>query len=85
MASFFVANSAVQWLHLVTPLFVLIISEIFNSAIEAVVDRVGSEIHELSRRAKDIASAAVFICLCWILVAWSAIVWENFFKDVPAV
>ena len=80
VASFFVANTPVQWLLLVTPLFLLLIVESLNSAIEAVVDRVGTEYHDLSGRAKDIASAAVFFCLVLIVLTWGVIVWSNFFR-----
>ena len=78
IASFFVAKSTSQWLLLVLPLFLLIIVESLNSAIEAVVDRIGTEYHDLSGRAKDIASAAVFFCLCMIGLSWGAILWSNF-------
>jgi diacylglycerol kinase (ATP) len=44
--------------------------ELLNSAIEAVVDRVGSEYHELSGRAKDLASAAVLTALVNIGLTW---------------
>ena len=51
--------------------------EILNSAIEAVVDRVGSEHHELSGRAKDLGSAAVFIALALNALVWGALVGRN--------
>jgi hypothetical protein len=51
--------------------------ELVNSAIESVVDRIGLEQHELSGRAKDYASAGVFLCLVFITVIWSAIAWKN--------
>lgn len=79
LASFFVAESPMQWLLLVFPLFLLLIVESLNSAIETVVDRIGTEYHELSGRAKDSASAAVFFCLILIFVSWATIVWTNFF------
>jgi diacylglycerol kinase (ATP) len=78
IASFFVAKSASQWLLLISPLFLLLIVESLNSAIEAAVDRISTEYHDLSGRAKDIASAAVFFCLCLIVVSWGAIAWTNF-------
>lgn len=46
------------------------IVELINSAIEAVVDRIGAEKHELSGRAKDIGSAAVFIALLYVAFVW---------------
>jgi diacylglycerol kinase (ATP) len=76
--SFFVAESTTQWLALIAPLFLLVIVELLNSAVEAAVDRIGHEHHELSGRAKDFGSAAVF--LCWFLIAasWGSIAWTNF-------
>ena len=50
-------------------LFVLIV-ELLNSAIEAVVDRFGDEIHELSGRAKDMGSTAVFIAITMVVIIW---------------
>ncbi|OOF70837.1 diacylglycerol kinase [Rodentibacter caecimuris] len=47
--------------------------ELLNSAIEAVVDRIGTEHHELSGRAKDQGSAAVFMAICIAIVIWGCI------------
>jgi len=77
-ASFFVAKSTIQWLLLVSPLFLLLMMELLNSAIEAIVDRIGSEHHELSGRAKDIVSAPVMLCLFLIAMTWGVIAWSNF-------
>ncbi|MCI5221483.1 MAG: diacylglycerol kinase [Candidatus Electrothrix sp. AR4] len=54
-------------------LFLILIAELLNSAIETAVDRIGTEYHELSGRAKDLGSAAVFLAflngMCiWLLV-----------------
>jgi len=65
-------------LILVTPLFLLLIVELLNSAVETTVDRISSEMHELSGRAKDIGSAAVFVSLLMIAVCWGALIWKNF-------
>ena len=54
-------------------LVVLLIVELLNSAIEAVVDRVGTEHHELSGRAKDLASAAVLLALVNIALVWALV------------
>jgi diacylglycerol kinase (ATP) len=64
---------AVERLLLILTLFMVLIVELLNSAIEAVVDRVGSEIHPLSGQAKDIASAAVFLTLALCGITWLAI------------
>ena len=51
----------------------IMLVELLNSAVEAVVDRVGFEHHELSGRAKDIGSAAVMMSLAWAAVTWTLI------------
>ncbi|WP_367989222.1 diacylglycerol kinase [Vibrio sp. NTOU-M3] len=64
----------VEKLLLIGSVLLVLIVELLNSAVEAVVDRVGSEWHELSGRAKDMGSAAVFIALGFALLTWGAIV-----------
>jgi diacylglycerol kinase (ATP) len=53
--------------------FLVLIVELLNSAVEAVVDRVSIERHELAKRAKDIGSAAVFIALLNTVVIWGLV------------
>jgi diacylglycerol kinase (ATP) len=57
-------------------LLVLIV-ELLNSGIEAVVDRVSTEWHELSKRAKDLGSAAVMLSLLLCAGIWSAALWQH--------
>ena len=57
--------------------WLVVIVEVLNSAIEAVVDRIGSEHHELSGRAKDLGSAAVFIALALNALVWGALIGRN--------
>lgn len=57
-------------------LFVLIV-ELLNSGIEAVVDRIGDEHHKLSGRAKDMGSAAVLIALIITVIIWAAVLIEH--------
>ncbi len=71
-------QSGVEYALLVGSLFVVLLAELINSALEAVVDRVGVEHHELSGRAKDIGSAAVFIALMNVAVVWGFILFERF-------
>ena len=52
----------------------VIITELLNSALEAVVDRIGPERHELSKQAKDIGSAAVLIALLNAALVWLLII-----------
>lgn len=58
---------------LIGSLLIVPVVELLNSAIEANVDRIGLERHELSGRAKDIASAAVFLSIVFAAVAWGLI------------
>jgi diacylglycerol kinase (ATP) len=53
--------------------------ELLNSAIEAVVNRVGRDPHELSGQAKDIASAAVFVSLILVVVVWALVLADHYF------
>jgi len=58
---------------LIGSLLIVPVVELLNSAIEANVDRIGLEHHELSGRAKDIASAAVFLSIVFAAVAWGLV------------
>ena len=51
------------------------IAELVNSAIEAVVDRIGMERHELSGRAKDMGSAIVFLAISLAIMVWCCVLW----------
>jgi len=48
----------------------VVVVELINSAIETIVDRIGSEHHELSGRAKDLGSAAVFCSIVLAAAVW---------------
>ena len=66
-------EGAVERILLIGSVVMVLVVELLNSAIEAVVDRVGLEHHELSGRAKDIGSAAVMLSLIWAAVIWALI------------
>jgi len=59
---------------LIGSLLLVVIVELLNTGIEAAIDRIGPERHELSGRAKDIASAAVFMALLNAAVIWLLVV-----------
>ena len=63
---------------LIGSVVLVMIVEILNSAIEAVVDRVGTDYHELSGRAKDMGSAAVLIALILAAATWGTLLWAHF-------
>jgi diacylglycerol kinase (ATP) len=71
----FLEHTSVERLLLTGSLLIVLITEVLNSALEAVVDRIGSEHHELSGRAKDMGSAAVFLSLAFALLCWVTLLW----------
>jgi diacylglycerol kinase (ATP) len=76
--AFWLGRSPAERAVLVASLFVVIITELLNSAIEALTDRIGSERHELSGRAKDLGSAAVMLSLLLVLSVWGIIAYARF-------
>ncbi len=66
---------SLETLALIGVLAVLLIVELLNSALEAVVDRVGLERHALSKQAKDLGSAAVLIALVLVGATWATVLW----------
>jgi diacylglycerol kinase (ATP) len=57
----------------------VLITELLNSAVEAAVDRISLEWHDLIKKAKDIGSAAVLLALLLCLGIWAAALWSRFF------
>ena len=74
-ASFFVGETLSHRLILIMTCFLVVMAELTNSAIEAVVDRVSSDMHPLSGQAKDIGSALVFCTLMLFILVWSLSLW----------
>ncbi len=70
------AGSNVEIALMIGSVVLLLIVELINSAIEAVVDRFGGEIHELSGRAKDMGSAAVFITMLNAIMVWLLLIFN---------
>lgn len=68
--AFWLAQNWVEATVLIAVCFLVLIIELLNSAIEAVVDRVGPEHHDLAGRAKDMGSAAVMLSLIMALGTW---------------
>lgn len=80
-ATFFIDVSALERALLISVTILVLIAELLNSAVEAVVDRIGLEKHELSGRAKDLGSAAVLVSLLLWAYVWIELVvvgvWMN--------
>ncbi|HEX5161706.1 MAG TPA: diacylglycerol kinase [Steroidobacteraceae bacterium] len=68
-------HDGVERALLIAPMFLVLVVELINSAIEATIDRIGIERHKLSGLAKDIGSAAVLMSLLLLAVVWLLILW----------
>jgi len=73
-AAFFVGETAAEVALLIGTCFIVIMAEIMNSSIEAIVDRISTERHPLSGAAKDMGSAAVMIAMFMHLFIWLIII-----------
>ena len=70
---FYLGETGVEIALLVSVILLVLLTELINSGMEAVVDRFGGEQHELSGRAKDVASAAVLISLLNVVLVWGCV------------
>lgn len=75
--SLWLAQTPVELALLWASLLWVLMAELANSAIEAVVDRTGDEHHRLSARAKDMGSALVLLSLVLLVVVWGLIGWQR--------
>jgi diacylglycerol kinase (ATP) len=73
-----IGHGAVEKAMLSGSLFLVLSAELLNSAVEAVVDKVSPEFHELAGRAKDMGSAAVFLLMLNVMLCWALVLWQHF-------
>jgi len=76
---FWLGRDGVERSLLIGSLMLVLLVELLNSAIEAVVNRVGRDLHELSGQAKDLGSAAVFLALFLVVVVWALVLTDGYF------
>lgn len=77
-AAFWLGRNWVEVALLAGSVVLVLIVELLNSAIEAAIDRISFELHELSKRAKDFGSAAVMLSLLLCGAIWAAALWQRF-------
>ncbi len=77
-AAIWLGRTGFERLILIICCFFVLIVELLNSAIEAAIDRFGEEHHELSGRAKDMGSAAVFLSLVVVGATWGTVAYLRF-------
>ncbi len=75
-AGLWFGRTGIERALLVAPMLLILIVELLNSAVEAAIDRIGPEHHELSGLAKDIGSAAVFAAFALLVAVWVLVLWE---------
>jgi diacylglycerol kinase (ATP) len=75
--AFYLGKTGVERALLVGSIILILIVEILNSAVEAVVDKASPEKHDLAKRAKDMGSAAVLFSLVNAAVIWACILWPT--------
>ena len=71
----FFGNSGVDRALLIGSILLILIVEILNSGLEAIVDKASPEKHDLAKRAKDMGSAAVLLSLVNAVVVWVCVLW----------
>lgn len=69
-------QSLAEQLLMVVTMALVFLTELLNSAIESVVDRVSTETHPLSGQAKDLGSAAAAVAMSLFAIVWLAIIWQ---------
>ena len=74
--SFWVGQTWVEVALLAGSVLLVMMVELLNTAVESVVDRVGTEWHDLSKRAKDMGSAAVLLAMVLCGGIWAAAIWQ---------
>ena len=75
-----ICATAVERALLIGSSMLVLITELLNSAVENVVDRIGSEHHILSKHAKDLGSAAAAVSMLTAAIIWGLIFYERFFR-----
>jgi len=76
-SALFLPLDRVEKALLIASVLLVLIVELLNSGIEAAIDRVSFELHDLSKRAKDLASAAVFLSLVLCAGIWLSALWQR--------
>jgi diacylglycerol kinase (ATP) len=74
----YLGHSGVERALLVSPMLLILIVELLNSAVEAVVDRSGMERHPLAGMAKDMGSAAVLLSFILLGTVWFLVLFDHF-------
>ena len=75
--AFYLGRTGIERALMAGTILLILIVEILNSALEAIVDKASPERHELAKRAKDMGSAAVLLSLINAAVVWACVLWPG--------
>jgi diacylglycerol kinase (ATP) len=79
-AALLIQVDIIERVLLVSSVLLVLIVELLNSSVEAAIDRISFERHHLSKRAKDLGSAAVFVALVIMVLTWVTILYKNYLQ-----
>jgi diacylglycerol kinase (ATP) len=68
----------IEKILLIASVILVLIIELLNSSVEAAIDRISFEVHDLSKRAKDFGSAAVMLALLLCALTWAIVLSEHY-------
>lgn len=74
----FLPITLIEKLFLFSTLFLIVMAELINTAIEMTIDRISEELHPLSKIAKDIGSCIVLVSFMYLILVWVLILYSNF-------
>lgn len=77
-ASFWLGGNWLEIAALSGSIIAVMVVELLNTALESAIDRIGPEWHDLSKRAKDMGSAAVLLSFLWCIGVWAAALFHRF-------
>jgi diacylglycerol kinase (ATP) len=73
----FFGHTGMERIVLLGPMLLILVVELLNSAVEAAIDRIGTERHALSGLAKDMGSAAVLLSFLLLIASWSFVLLDR--------
>jgi diacylglycerol kinase (ATP) len=76
--AFWLGRNAVERSVMIGSVWLVLIVELLNTAVESIVDRIGTDHHKLSGQAKDQGSAGVFVSLMLMFLVWVLVIWDRF-------
>lgn len=82
LLALFLGRTGAEQALLMLTCFLVLLTELLNSAVEAVVDRIGPERHPVSAKAKDLAAAALLVSLVAALAVWGVVLYRLLYGEI---